>query len=88
MMTLIRRQWPILSVYTGLVVGLVIVTLNDFRSGAVVLALSVLWAGALRWILSDAQAGMLRVRRRRVDLVVLSVLGSVLLVLALVVPNQ
>lgn len=88
MLDLVRKEWPILTVYFGLVVGLTVVTFIDFRTGAIVLALSVLWALILRWLLSDVHAGMLKVRRRRVDLVVLSVLGALLLVLALVVPHQ
>lgn len=88
MTTLTRNQWPILSVYAGVVVSLLCVVLVDFRVGAVGLSLSVLLAMALRWRLSDAEAGMLRVRRRRVDLTVLGVLGTVLLILALVVPHH
>jgi hypothetical protein len=54
----------------------------------VTVALSVLWALLLRWRLPDAAAGMLRVRRRRIDLTVLGLLGVVMLVLALVVPHH
>lgn len=88
MTTLTRKQWPILTVYAGVVVSLLCVVLVDFRLGAVGLSLSVLLAMALRWRLSDADAGMLRVRRRRVDLTMLGVLGTVLLILALVVPHH
>lgn len=84
----IRKQWPTLSVYLLLVVSLLWVAAVDFRGGAVGLAGSVLYAMALRWRLTDTQAGMLRVRRRRIDLVVLGVLGTVMLVLALVVPHH
>lgn len=84
----LRTQWPLLSVYGVLVCSLAWVAAVDFRSGAVAVSASVLYAMALRWRLTDAQAGMLRVRRRRVDLVILGVLGTVMLVLALVVPHH
>lgn len=60
----------------------------DFRIGAVLLALSVIVAGLLRWRLTDAAAGWLRVRRRRIDLSILATLGLILLALALVVPSR
>ena len=88
MSDVLRRQWPILTVYLVLIGSLVWVAVVDFRSGAVGLAVSVLLAMALRWRLPDGSAGMLQVRRRRVDLVVLGVLGTVMLVLALVVPHH
>ena len=83
-----RSQWPIVSVYAVLAAGVAAAAWVDFRVGAVTVALSVLWALVLRWRLADAQAGMLRVRRRRIDLGVLGVLGITMLVLALVVPHH
>lgn len=82
------RQWPIASVYAVLVAGLAAAAWVDFRVGAVTVAVSVLWALVLRWRLTDADAGMLRVRRRRIDLTVLGVLGVTMLLLALVVPHH
>lgn len=82
------KQWPIVSVYAVLAAGLASAAWIDFRIGAVMVSLSVLWALVLRWRLSDSAAGMLRVRRRRIDLTVLAVLGVTMLVLALVVPHH
>ena len=84
----LKSQWPIASVYAGLVLAMIVVVWVDFRIGAVLLALSVLWAFALRWKLPDAQVGLLHVRRRRVDLTVLATLGVILMILALVVPHR
>lgn len=84
----LKSQWPIASVYAGLLLAMVVVVWIDFRIGAVLLALSVLWAFVLRWKLPDAQAGLLRIRRRRVDLTVLATLGVILMILALVVPHR
>ena len=82
----LRRQWPLFSVYALVIVSLIAMNLINFRVGAVLLAGSILWAVILRWRLTDSAAGWLRVRRRRVDLVILATLGFILLSLALVVP--
>jgi len=88
MSTYLRHQWPLFSVYTLMAVSLVAMIWINFRIGAVLLALSVLGAGFLRWRLTDSAAGWLRVRRRRIDLTVLATLGLILLSLALVVPGR
>jgi hypothetical protein len=87
MKTLVKQQWPILSVYLGILAALVVVIYVDFRFGAILLSLSVLLAFFLRLGLSDLAAGLLRIRRRRVDLTVMATLGTFLLILALVVPQ-
>jgi hypothetical protein len=87
MKTFVKKQWPILSVYAGILAALIVVIFVDFRFGAILLSLSVLLAFFLRLRLSDSAAGLLRVRRRRVDLTVLATLGTFLLILALVVPQ-
>ena len=84
----LKTQWPIASVYAGLLASMLVVVWVDFRIGAILLALSVLWAFVLRWALPDASVGLLRIRRRRVDLTVLATLGTLLMVLALVVPHR
>lgn len=88
MRKLLRKQWPMLSVYVLLAFSMLMVVFVDFRIGAILFAISVLWAFALRLVLSDKAAGLLRVRRRRIDLTVLLTLGITLLVLALVVPHR
>ena len=80
------RQWPILVVLAGVVIALVLVTLDYFRRGSVVLAGSVLLAAFLRLLLPDREAGLLAVRSRRVDVTVLGVLGALLAVFAFWVP--
>lgn len=87
MKTFVKQQWPILSVYLGILASLIVVIYVDFRFGATFLSLSVLLAFVLRLRLPDSAAGLLRVRRRRVDLTVLATLGTFLLILALVVPQ-
>lgn len=87
MKTFVKQQWPILSVYLGIFAALIVVIYVDFRFGAILLSLSVLLAFLLRLRLSDAAAGLLKIRRRRVDLTVLATLGTFLFILALVVPQ-
>jgi len=87
MKTFVKQQWPILSVYLGILASLVVVIYVAFRFGAILLSLSVLLAFILRLRLPDSAAGLLRVRRRRVDLTVLATLGTFLLILAIVVPQ-
>ena len=87
MKTFLKQQWPILSIYLGILAALIVVVFIDFRVGAILLSLSVLLAFVLRLRLPDAAAGLLRIRRRRVDLTVLATLGTFLLILALVVPQ-
>jgi hypothetical protein len=54
--------------------------------GAVLLAASVILAVLMRLVLTDAQAGLLAVRSRGVDLAVMGVLATALAVLSLWVP--
>lgn len=79
-------QWPLALVLVGVVSALIIVALDRFRLGSLVLAASVLLAFALRLLLPADRIGLLAVRSRTVDLVVLGLLGVTLTVFALWVP--
>jgi len=80
------RQWPIGVVLIGVVASLVVVALDHFRIGSLMLAGSLVLAFVLRLVLPSSQIGMLAVRSRTVDLVVLGTLALVLAVFALWVP--
>lgn len=80
------REWPVAIVLVGVAISLVVVVDNHFRRGSVLLALSVLLAAALRLLLPARVAGVLAVRSRVLDVLILGGLGTGLLVLALVVP--
>ena len=80
------QQWPIIVVLLGVAIALTLVALDYFRRGSIVLAGSVLLAAFLRLLLPDREAGLLVVRSRRVDVVVLGVLGALLAVFAFWVP--
>lgn len=81
------REWPIAIVLTGVAIALVMIAADYFRRGSVVLAGSVLLAAFLRLLLPGAEAGMLVVRSKRIDVAVLGSLGIALTIFAFWVPE-
>ncbi len=77
-----------LIVMAVLLIGLGIVTFGAWRTGVVVIGSSFGLAFAFRAVLPDERAGMLRVRRRVFDLVVLAVCCTGTIVLAAVIPTR
>ena len=82
----VGRQWPLLTVLGGGVVGLGLVGLDHFRSGALLLGVSVLFAALARLVLPARRVGLLVVRSRAFDVLVLAAMGSAVVVLAVIVP--
>ena len=82
----VGRQWPLLTVLGGGVVGLGVVALDHFRTGCLLLGFSVLFAALARLLLPARRVGLLVVRSRAFDVVVLTGMGVALVVLAIVVP--
>ena len=79
-------QWPIVLVLAGVSTAMVLIGLNYFRRGCVVLSASVLLAAFLRMLLPDADAGMLAVRSRKVDVLILGIMGIGLTIFTFWVP--
>lgn len=79
-------QWPIALVLLGVAAALAVVAIDRFRLGSLMLAASLVLAFVLRLVLPADRAGMLAVRSKRVDLVVLGTLAATLVVFALWVP--
>jgi len=77
-----------LTVLAAAAIGLGIVAAGAWRTGIVWLGAGLLLASATRLVLSERGAGMLRVRRRWSDCLMLAVAGVALVVLAVVVPDQ
>ncbi|MFG2135518.1 DUF3017 domain-containing protein [Streptomyces sp. NPDC048650] len=77
------RQWPLLTVMGGVAAGLLLVALDAFRVGALVIGLSLLAGAALRWALPSV--GMLAVRSRFTDLLTYGLLGFVIVMLSTMV---
>ena len=72
----------------GVGVGLVIVTIGDWRYGVRIAGGSLVFAAVCRLLLPSHHAGMLAVRNRWFDTVVLTAVGVALVVLAGSIPNQ
>jgi hypothetical protein len=70
-------------------IGLLIVAFGPWRRGVGVIGVALLLGALMRVFLSDNNAGMLRVRRNRwADVLMLAGVGTALIVLASVIPNQ
>lgn len=79
-------QWPITIVLIGITVALLMIALDHFRRGSIVLSASVMLGAFLRLLLPDQEAGMLAVRSRKVDVAVLGGLAIGLSVFTYWVP--
>ncbi|MFI9099742.1 DUF3017 domain-containing protein [Streptomyces fildesensis] len=77
------RQWPILVVLGGVVLGLVLTAADHFRAGTVLVGAALLVGGAMRFTLPSV--GMLAVRSRFTDVITYVVLGTGIVLLALMV---
>jgi hypothetical protein len=77
-----------LAVLAAAMVGLVIVLVGAWRTGLSWIGTGLLVAALARLSFSERGAGMLRVRRRWSDVLMLTLAGVGLIVLAIVVPNQ
>jgi Protein of unknown function (DUF3017) len=81
------RQLPLTAVLLVVGAGLALGASGRWRAGAAVIAAAVLLGGVLRLVLPVRRAGLLAVRSRRLDAVVLLGLGLALSVLAWSVPE-
>jgi len=75
------RQWPILVVLGGVVLGLIITAADVFRVGIVLIGVSLLVGAVVRWLVRSV--GMLAVRSRFTDVITYGVLGAAIVLLAL-----
>jgi hypothetical protein len=82
-----RSQWPLGLTLLVALTGLVVLWFYNWRNGVLVFAGAVGLAGLLRATLSDAAAGLLRVRSRMFDTTFLFLTTAAIAVLAIIVPN-
>ena len=68
--------------------GLVVAALGPWREGVTLMALGFGLATVMRLVLPDSRAGMLRVRHRVIDLMVLMACAGLMLVLAVIIPDR
>ncbi|MGW0574398.1 DUF3017 domain-containing protein [Streptomyces sp. NPDC002920] len=78
---LAARQWPIIAVLGLIALGLLVTALDQFRIGSILIGVGLLTGAALRWILPGV--GMLAVRSRFTDIATYAVLGTAIVLLAL-----
>jgi hypothetical protein len=71
-----------------LAVGLAIVVLGPWRTGVVLMGVALSVAFVARAVLPDEHAGMLRIRRRLVDLTTLAVCAAGMFALVAAIPSQ
>lgn len=70
-------------------IGLLVVAFGPWRRGVAMIGVALIVGALARVVLSDNNAGMLRVRRSRwADVLMLGGVGVTLIVLASVIPNQ
>jgi DUF3017 family protein len=69
-----------------LLVGLIVVVAGAWRTGVTIMGIAFIVALVFRAVLPDERAGMLRIRRRYVDLTTMAICGGGMLVLAAIVP--
>jgi hypothetical protein len=75
-----------LCLLVGVAVGLVLVAAGHWRAGLMVVGVPFVLGGGARVVVPQDHVGMLRVRGRTFDIVWMTLLGTSLAVLALVVP--
>jgi len=80
------RQLPLLAVLVTVAVGLLLVTVDRWRLGLVVVGLALVGGGVLRLLLPVRRVGFLAVRSRPTDVLLLAGTGIVLTVTALTIP--
>jgi hypothetical protein len=80
------RQLPLLAVLVTVGIGLLLVTVQHWRWGLVVIGLALVGAALLRLLLPVRRVGFLAVRSRPIDVVLLAGTGLALTVIALAIP--
>ena len=86
MITKVRNQWPLLLVLIALTVSCLVTATGHWRRGAFAFALTVGLAGFLRMVLPSRIAGLMAVRSRWFDTVLLLLVAAAMLALTLIVP--
>ncbi len=81
------NQLPAVIVLVALATGLALTRPGRWETGLYVIGGAVLLAAAFRLVLPTLRVGLLAVRGRWFDTIVLAALGTAVLVLALVVPR-
>ncbi|HWF29550.1 MAG TPA: DUF3017 domain-containing protein [Mycobacterium sp.] len=80
--SVLRAQWPILSVGLIFTAALVLVGANFWRRGSLLIGIAVGIAAVLRLLLSEERAGLLVVRSKGTDFVTTAMVGAAMIYIA------
>ncbi|MBP2322610.1 hypothetical protein JOF56_002995 [Kibdelosporangium banguiense] len=81
--TRLRDQWPFLTVLLIVAVGLIRIVMYHWRDGTTLIGVGLLVAAVLRLLLPDKRAGLLAVRKRRVDMLLYGGFGLMIIYISL-----
>lgn len=83
------RQWPLLIIVVGVLVGLSTAYVGDgsWRVGGLVIGAALAVGAVFRVVLPSREAGLLEVRSKGFDVTVLALAAAAIITLAIVVPN-
>ena len=79
----IRDQWPFGLVLLIVAAGLVRVVMYHWRDGTTLIGIALVVAAVLRFLLPDTRAGLLAVRKRRVDMLLYGGFGLMIVYISL-----
>ena len=77
-----------LGVLGATLIGLLMVVLDRWREGLLLMGMAILFAAMARAVVSEEESGMLGLRRKPIDVVTLLLLGTGLVTLSLVIPER
>ena len=77
-----KGQWPILTVGSVLLVAFALVVAGYWRRGALVMAIGVGIAAAMRLTMTEERAGLLVVRSRTIDFATTATVSAAMLYIA------
>lgn len=80
------REWPTLLVWVGIIAAALVLATGHWRRGSTLFALTAGLAAVLRLVLPRPAAGLLAVRARWLDVLILALGAGGLFVLTMVVP--
>ncbi|MEB3983077.1 DUF3017 domain-containing protein [Mycobacterium sp. 663a-19] len=80
--SVVRAQWPIVSVGLIFAAAFVLVAANFWRRGSLLIGIGVGVAAVLRLLLSEDRAGLLVVRSKGTDFVTTAMVGAAMIYIA------
>ena len=78
-LSVVRAQWPILTVAAIFLVALLLVAAGFWRRGAFLIGVGVGVAAALRLVLPDDRAGLLVVRAKSLDFATMTTISAIMI---------